>query len=91
VRLGLVYATHHYAYAVERGLHRDRVTDVDPAAARAVPQFDRELRGLFGAATRHDDTAWVVRSEIRCNAASHGPIAASDQDVDVIQHGFRLA
>ena len=91
VWFGLVDAAHHHAHPFEGGLHGVRLTDVEPAAARTVPQFDRELRGLFGAAARHDDTAWVVRREIRCNAASHGPIAANDQDVfQYRQHRFRV-
>ena len=73
------------AASTESGL-----TDVDPAAPHPVPELGRELRGLLGAPARHDDTARVVRREIRRDAASHGPVAAGDQDVGALQHGLYL-
>jgi hypothetical protein len=90
VRLGLIDTTQHHAHAFEGGLDREGLTDVHPPTPHSVPQFDRELRGLFGATTRHDDTVRVVRREICCNAASHSPVAAGDQYVSALQYALQL-
>src|SRR5215217_7628374 len=66
------------------------ITDLDPSLPYTVPEFDRELRGFLGAPGRHNDAVRVVRREIRCDAASHDLVAASDQDVSVLQHRLHL-
>jgi hypothetical protein len=83
VWFGVVDAAHHHAHPFEGGFDRVRLTDVEPAAAHAVPQFGRKLRGLLGTPTRHHDTAPVVGGEICRDAASNGPVAAGDKDVGV--------
>src|SRR5215203_4410514 len=66
------------------------ITDLDPSLPYTVPEFDRELRGFLGAPGRHNDAVRVVRREIRCDAASHDLVAASDQDASVLQHRLHL-
>src|SRR5215208_1850951 len=66
------------------------VTDLHLSLPHTVPEFHRELRGFLGAPGRHNDAARVVRREIRCDAASHDLVAASDQDASVLQHRLHL-
>ena len=90
VRLGLVDAAHHQANTGEGRLDRVGVADVDPAAPRALPERYRQLVGLLRAPARYDYPTWVVGCEIRRHAASHGAVAAGDQDVGITRQRMYL-
>jgi len=50
----------------------------------SVSEFHHKLPSLLCAPARHDEPAWVLRCEIRCDAPSHRPVACGDQDVGVL-------